>query len=63
VSLSPPGLQEGSVDIAEDMSGVLRIYLALSHFSSGNCEINVDTSVIGSVSYESAFEDPILAGT
>ncbi|WP_316396253.1 AraC family transcriptional regulator [Bradyrhizobium sp. 33ap4] len=61
VWLSPPGLEDGSVDIAEDMSGVLHIYLPLSHFSLGNCDINVDPSLIGSLSYESAFEDPLLA--
>jgi AraC family transcriptional regulator len=59
--LSPPGLQEGSVDIAEDMSGVLHIYLPLSHFSPGNFDINIDESVIGALSYEGAFEDPLLA--
>jgi len=61
VWLSPPGLQEGSVDIAEDMSGVLHIYLPLSHFSRGNFEINIDESAIGALSYEEAFEDPLLA--
>jgi len=59
--LSPPGLQDGSVDIAEDMSGVLHIYLPLSHFSLGNSAIKVDKSAIGSLSYESAFDDPLLA--
>jgi AraC family transcriptional regulator len=61
VWLSPPGLQEGSLDIAEDMSGVLHIYLPLSHFSPGNLAINIDESAIGALSYESAFEDPLLA--
>jgi AraC family transcriptional regulator len=59
VWLSPPGLQEGSVDIADAMSGVLHIYLPLSHFSPGNFDI--DESAIGALSYESAFEDPLLA--
>ncbi|MGY4191717.1 AraC family transcriptional regulator [Bradyrhizobium sp. USDA 4520] len=61
VWLSPPGLQEGSLDIAEDMSGVLHIYLPLSHFSPGNLAINIDASAIGGLSYESALEDPLLA--
>jgi AraC family transcriptional regulator len=57
VWLSPPGLQEGSVDIAEDMTGILHIYLPLSHFSAGN----FDRSAIGALSYERPFEDPLLA--
>jgi len=61
VWLSPPGLQEGTIDIADDMTGVLHIYLPLSHFSSGNFDINIDESAIGTVSYEKAFEDPLLA--
>ena len=61
VWLSPPGLQEGSVDIAEDMSGVLHIYLPLSHFSPGNFDTSIDESAIGALCYETAFEDPLLA--
>ncbi|WP_342733150.1 AraC family transcriptional regulator [Bradyrhizobium sp. B117] len=61
VWLSPPGLQEGSVDIAEDMSGILHIYLPLSHFSPGNSDINIDPAAVRALSYESAFEDPLLA--
>ena len=61
VWLSPPGLQEGTIDIAEDMTGVLHIYLSLSHFSSGNFEVNIDESAIGALSYERAFEDPLLS--
>ncbi|WP_245473607.1 helix-turn-helix domain-containing protein [Bradyrhizobium zhanjiangense] len=61
VWLSPPGLQEGSVDIAEDMTGILHIYLPLSHFSSGNFDINIDLAAVHGLSYESAFEDPLLA--
>ena len=59
VWLSPPGLQEGVVDIAEDMTGILHIYLPLSHFSLRNFDI--DASAIGALSYEGAFEDPLLA--
>ena len=61
VWLSPPGLQEGSVDIAEDLTGILHIYLPLSHFSPGNFDINIDASAVGALSYERAFEDPLLA--
>ncbi|MBR1133030.1 helix-turn-helix transcriptional regulator [Bradyrhizobium iriomotense] len=43
------------------MSGVLHIYLPLSHFSPGNLDINIDRSVVGALGYESAFEDPLLA--
>jgi AraC family transcriptional regulator len=61
VWLSPPGLQEGSVEFAEDMTGVLHIYLPLSHLSSANFDITIDESAIGALSYERAFEDPLLA--
>jgi AraC family transcriptional regulator len=54
-------LQEGSVDIAEDMTGILHIYLPLGHFSPGNFDINIDLAALGALSYESAFEDPLLA--
>jgi AraC family transcriptional regulator len=59
--LSPPGLQEGSVDIAEDMAGILHMYLPLSQFSPSNLGINIDQAAISALSYESAFEDPLLA--
>jgi AraC family transcriptional regulator len=61
VWLSPPGLQEGYVDISDEMNGILHIYLPLNHFAPGNLAINVDVSAIGSVRYESAFEDPLVA--
>jgi AraC-like DNA-binding protein len=61
VWLSPPGLQEGSIDIAKDMTGILHIYLPLSHFSPRNFDINIDRSTIGALSYEGALEDPLLA--
>jgi AraC family transcriptional regulator len=59
--LSPPGLQEGSVDIAEDMSGMLHIYLPVSHFSPGSFDNDIGGSAIGALRYETAFEDPLLA--
>jgi len=59
--LSPPGLQEGSVDIAEVMSGVLHIYLPVSHFSPGSFDDDIGESAIGALRYETAFEDPLLA--
>jgi AraC family transcriptional regulator len=61
VWLSPPGQQEGWVDIADDLSGILHIYLPLSHFAPGKLAVNMDPSAIASLRYESAFEDPLLA--
>src|SRR4030095_3713295 len=49
------------IDFAEDMTGVLHIYLPLSHFLPGNFNILIDESAIGALSYERAFEDPLLA--
>ncbi|SCB51998.1 AraC family transcriptional regulator [Bradyrhizobium shewense] len=61
VWLSPPGLQEGAVDFAEDLPEFLHIYLPLSHFSSSNFDTETGESVIYALNYETAFEDPLLA--
>ena len=58
--LSPPGW-EGSLEIAKDMRGILHIYLPLSRLSPSNLGANIDESVISMLSYERAFEDPLLA--
>jgi AraC family transcriptional regulator len=58
--LSPPGLQEGTVEIADDMTGVLHIYLPLSHYSAGTFELGIGQAV-GALSYEGHYEDPLLA--
>ena len=58
--LSPPSLQDGSVEIAEDMTGVLQIHLPLSHYSAGTFEISIGQAV-ASLSYEKAYEDSLLA--
>ena len=56
VWLSPPGLQEGSVDFAQDLPEFLHIYLPLSHFSSGNFEIPTPMNPsVGALSYETRF--------
>jgi AraC family transcriptional regulator len=59
--LSPPGLQEGSVDITEALHGILHIYLSPRQFSPSILGTNLDQAAIGALSYESAFEDPLLA--
>ena len=59
--LSPPGLQEGSLDIAADLPGILHIYLSPSRFSPTNLATNIDEAGAGVLSCESAFEDPLLA--
>ena len=41
--------------------GILHIYLPLSQFSPSRLGANIDESGIGALSYESAFEDPLLA--
>ena len=58
--LSPPGLQDGVVEIAEDMTGVLQVLLPLSHYSAGTFDIGIGQAV-GSLSYERAYEDSLLA--
>jgi AraC family transcriptional regulator len=59
--LSPPGLQDGSVDIAEEQSGILHIYLSVTQFSPSSLGNTLDQAAISALSYESAFEDPLLA--
>ena len=58
--LSPPGWQEGSLELAEDQAGILHIYLPLSQFSPGNLGCDLDEATIGALRYERAFEDPLL---
>lgn len=59
--MSPPGWRGGSLEIAGDLAGILHIYLPLSQFSPSHLGTNIDESGIGALSYESAFEDPLLA--
>lgn len=59
--LSPPGWQEGSLDIEGDMSGVLHIYLPLNRFSPRNLGTNIDEHRIRAVGHKPAFDDPLLA--
>jgi hypothetical protein len=57
--LGPPDWVEGSIDIAEDLPGILHLYLSPSQFSPNKLGINIDESAIGALKYESAFEGPI----
>jgi len=59
--LSPPGWQEGLLEIAGDHSGILHIYLPLSRFSPSNLGTDIDDPWVSVLSYERAFEDPLLA--
>jgi AraC family transcriptional regulator len=43
------------------MPEILHIYLPLTHFSSGNLDTDTDESAIGALSYQTAFDDPLLA--
>ena len=59
--LSPPGWQEGSLEITEDLRGILHIYLPSSRLSPRNLDTETDEPGIGVPGYERAFEDPLLA--
>lgn len=61
VWFSPPGLQDGSVDFAQDAPEFLHLYLPVSYFSSGNLSIDTYQSVVGALSFQTAREDPLLA--
>jgi len=58
--LSPPGWQEGSLELAEDQAGILHIYLPLSKFSASSFGYDVNETKISALRYERAFEDPLL---
>lgn len=62
VWLTPPAWRHGSVDIAEDLSEILHIYLSLSWFSPNHIGAAADEVPIGTLGYGPAFEDPLLAG-
>jgi AraC family transcriptional regulator len=59
--LSPAGMQDGSVDFAEELPEFMHMYLPLSHFSSGNFDTDTDVTAVGALRYETALEDPLLA--
>jgi AraC family transcriptional regulator len=59
VWLSPPGLQDGSVDFSQELPEFLHMYLPLSHFSSDS--FDADVSAVGALRYETALGDPLLA--
>jgi len=59
--LSPPGLKDGSVEIAEDMTGVLQVYLPLGHFPPGTSSFSSGEAAVSALSYEKAYEDSLLA--
>jgi AraC family transcriptional regulator len=60
VWLSPPGWREGSIDIAEDLPGILHLYVSPSQFSPSKLGIDIDASSLGALTYEAAFEDPLF---
>lgn len=59
--LSPAGLPEGVLEISDPLPGILHIYLPPTHFSPDSLGIDLDKSVIASLRYERAFQDPLLA--
>ncbi|WP_284275293.1 helix-turn-helix domain-containing protein [Bradyrhizobium iriomotense] len=54
-------MQDGSVDFARDTPEFLHLHLPLSYFSSAHLNTDIYQSVVGALSHESAFEDPLLA--
>jgi AraC family transcriptional regulator len=59
--LSPAGLREEIIDISDPVPEILHIYLPSSAFSPSSLGVDLDQSVIGSLRYESSFQDPLLA--
>ncbi|WP_342733160.1 AraC family transcriptional regulator [Bradyrhizobium sp. B117] len=61
VWLSPPGLRTGSVDFDQELPEFLHIYLPVSQFSSSKSNNDTARSIIETLHYETACEDPLLA--
>jgi AraC family transcriptional regulator len=59
--ISPAGLQEDFIDISDPVPGILHIYLSPNRFSPDSLGVDLYQSVIASLRYESAFQDPLLA--
>jgi AraC family transcriptional regulator len=59
--LSPAGMREGLIDIADPLPGVLHIYLSPDRFSQASLGIDLDPSVVASLGYQKSFQDPLLA--
>jgi AraC family transcriptional regulator len=59
--ISPAGLQEDFIDISDPVPGILHIYLSPKRFSPDSLGVDLRQSVIASLRYESAFQDPLLA--
>jgi AraC family transcriptional regulator len=59
--LSPEGRKDCVTDFSDPLPGLLHIYLPASQFSLNSLGVDLDKSVIGSLRYESAFQDPLVA--
>jgi AraC family transcriptional regulator len=59
--LSPAGLQEEIIEISDPVPGILHIHLPSGAFLPDSLGADLDQSVIGSLRYESGFQDPLLA--
>jgi AraC family transcriptional regulator len=60
--LSPAAFQVDFVDLSDPVHEILHIYLPSSHFSPNSLGVDVDKSVLGSLRFESGFQDPLVAG-
>lgn len=61
VWFTPPGLQDGSLEFAQEAPEFLQLYLPLSYFSSDDSDNDTGQSIIGALNYEAACADPLLA--
>jgi AraC family transcriptional regulator len=59
--LTPAGLQEGCIDVSDSVPGILHMYLSPNRFSPAVLGIDLDQSVVASLSYHKSFQDPLLA--
>ncbi|WP_245334751.1 AraC family transcriptional regulator [Bradyrhizobium mercantei] len=61
VWLTPPRWREGSIDIADDLPGILHLYLSPSQFSPSKLGIDIEASSLGEqLAYDTSFEDPLV---
>jgi AraC family transcriptional regulator len=59
--LSPAGGPDGVIEMSDPMPAILHVYLPPSQFSPKSLGEGSDPSAVGSLRYESSFQDPLVA--
>jgi len=59
--LSPPAIEQGSIDLSDPVPAILHVYLPPSRFSPENLGERVPLTEMASLRYENSFHDPLIA--